>query len=166
MNKYTFQLFSILLFSAALISCSSETDSDLSPDQEAAAASVYDEQLAAELGADEYGMRRYIMAFLKAGPNRSQSDEEASRLQRAHLDNITRLANEGVLVMAGPFLDSGEVRGIYVFAVDSIEEARELSETDPAIQAGRLELELHPWYGSAALMQMGELHEKISKLNP
>ncbi len=123
----------------------------------------YDSLLAVETGADAYGMRKYVLAYLKAGPNRDQDSLETVMIQRAHLDNITRLAKAGKLVVAGPFLDEGEVRGIYVFAVETIEEARELTSTDPAIQAGRLIMDLHPWYSSAALMKINELHERISK---
>lgn len=124
---------------------------------------AYDSLLAQRLGADEYGMKTYVMAFLKSGPNRSQSPEEAAALQRAHLDNIKRLAEEGKLVLAGPFMDEGEVRGIYVFDVKTVEEAQALTETDPAIQAGRLVMELHPWYGSAALKELNNLHTKVAK---
>jgi uncharacterized protein YciI len=92
------------------------------------------------------------MAFLKKGPNRDQSKEEANELLRAHMDNIRRLTDEGKLVLAGPFMDDGEVRGIYIFDVKTVEEAKKLTETDPAIQAGSLIIDLHPWYGSAALM--------------
>ena len=123
----------------------------------------YDAEYAARMGADEYGMRSYVMAFLKAGPNRDQSEEEAAELQKAHLANITRLADEGVLVLAGPFLDEGEVRGIYIFKVATVEEARALTATDPAIKASRLEMELHPWYGSAALQEVGTLHKRLQK---
>ena len=121
-----------------------------------------DSMLAQKLGADDYGMKKYVMAFLKAGPNRDQDSATAAKLQRAHLDNITRLINEGKLVLAGPFLDGGELRGIYIFNVTSIEEAKALTETDPAVKAGRLVMELRPWYGSAALQQVKELHEKIA----
>ncbi|WP_436517937.1 YciI family protein [Ekhidna sp. To15] len=124
---------------------------------------VYDSTLAAETGADDYGMRRYVMAFLKEGPNRDQDSTEAARLQRAHLDNITRMAEGGKLVMAGPFFDDWEVKGIYIFAVETVEEAEELTKTDPAIQAGRLIMELHPWYGSAALMKAGDMHKRLAK---
>lgn len=126
----------------------------------------YNAELAEELGADDYGMRQYVMAFLKAGPNRDQDSTQAAELQRAHLENIRRMAEEGDLILAGPFMDSGEIRGIYVFDVQTVEEARKLTETDPAVQAGRLAMELHPWYGSAALMKINEIHGQISKENP
>ena len=120
-----------------------------------------DSALARELGADEYGMKKYVMAFLKKGPNRDRSPEEAAKLQKAHLDNIGRLAKEGKLTLAGPFLDDDDIRGIYIFNVTSIEEAKTLTETDPAIHAGSLVMELRPWYGSAGLMKVNEIHGKL-----
>ncbi len=125
---------------------------------------TYNADLAAKLGADDYGMRQYVMAFLKAGPNRDQDSSEAAALQRAHLDNIIRMAEEGQLVLAGPFLDQGDIKGIYIFAVNSVEEAEELTKTDPAVKAGRLIMELHPWYGSAAVMKINEIHKEIAKI--
>ncbi len=127
---------------------------------------VYDPELAQRLGADDYGMRRYVIAFLKAGPDRSHDRDEAMRIQAAHMANIHRMAEEGSLILAGPFLDGGELRGIYVFAVDTVEEARALTETDPAVQSGRLTMELHSWYGSAALMQVYDISLRISKDSP
>lgn len=125
---------------------------------------LYDSVMAQELGADAYGMRSYVLAFLKAGPNRDQDSVTSAEIQRAHLDNIKRMASEGKLVLAGPFLDDGEIRGIYLFAVESMDEARELTDTDPAVKAGRLVMELHPWYGSAAIMKVNEIHEQIKKM--
>jgi len=129
-------------------------------------AEEFDPELAAALGADDYGMRQYVMAFLKSGPNRSENPEDAQALQRAHLDNIRKMAEAGQLVLAGPFMDRGEIRGIYLFAVDSVEEAEALTSTDPAVQAGSLVMELHPWYGSAALMKVNDLHAQIAKFDP
>ena len=120
---------------------------------------VKDTALAQELGADDYAMKQYVMAFLKKGPNRNRTPDDARKLQAAHMENIGRLAKEGKLVLAGPFLDDGPIRGIYIFNVTSIEEAKKLTETDPAIKAGSLEMDLHPWYGSAALMKVNEIHE-------
>jgi uncharacterized protein YciI len=130
------------------------------------AQSVYDAALAARLKADDNGMRTYVMALLKAGPNRNRPPEEAQRLQAAHRANINRLAAEGKLVLAGPFADDGVLRGIYVFDVATIAEAEALTRTDPAIQAGQLVMELHPWYGSAALLMVNDIHGKLEKPRP
>ena len=128
--------------------------------------SVYDAALAARLKADDNGMRTYVMALLKAGPNRERLRDEAQRLQAAHRANINRLAQEGRLVVAGPFADDGLLRGIYVFDVPTIAEAEALTRTDPAIQAGQLVMELHLWYGSAALLMVNEIHAKLEKPRP
>ena len=114
-------------------------------------------------GADKYGMKKYVMAFLKKGPNRDQPKAVKDSIQKAHLKNITRMAEEKKLVVAGPFLDDGEIRGIYIFNVSTIKEADELTKTDPAIQAGSLKMELRPWYGSAALLDIYEIHKSLSQ---
>jgi len=123
----------------------------------------FDQKLATELNADDYGMKTYVMALLKTGPNRSTDSITKAQLQRAHLDNITKMAENGTLVLAGPFLDNGELRGIYLFNVETIEEAKKLTETDPLIKSGGLIMELHPFYGSAAIQKMEEIHQKIQK---
>ena len=84
----------------------------------------YDAQLAQKLGADEYGMKTYVMAFLKRGPNRPKDSTTRAELQKAHLKNITRLVNEGKLILAGPFLDDQDIRGIFIFNVSTVEEAK------------------------------------------
>lgn len=130
------------------------------------AQSPYDAALAAKLKADDNGMRTYVMAFLKAGPNRERPPDEAQKLQAAHRANIRRLAAEGKLVLAGPFAHAGVLRGIYIFDVATVAEAEALTRTDPAIQAGQLVMELHPWYGTAALMMVNEVHATIQKPRP
>lgn len=126
---------------------------------------VFDSVKAYEYGADDYGMKMYVMAFLKRGPNRDRDSAEAYDLQRAHLDNINRLVEEGKMVLAGPFGGDGDLRGIYIFNVETVEEAKALTETDPAIKAGSLEMELIPWYGSAAVVGIVDEHAKIAKIN-
>ncbi len=124
---------------------------------------AYDSSLAQQLGADDYGMRMYVMAFLKRGPTKIEDANERAKLQQAHMANITRLATEGKLLLAGPFGDTGTVRGIYIFDVRTVEEAAALTATDPAIQAGTLQMELHPWYGSAVLMELPARHKLIQR---
>lgn len=110
-------------------------------------------------GADGYGMRQYVLAYLKTGSARS---ENAAELQQAHMANIERMAAAGQLVLAGPLLDGGEVRGLYIFDTPSVDSARAWTATDPAVQAGVFDMELHPWYGSAALLAVNELHEQLA----
>ncbi|MEN1728479.1 MAG: YciI family protein [Pseudomonadota bacterium] len=129
-------------------------------------ASAFDAELAETLGADAYGMRQYVMAFLKAGPNQEGDPEDIQAIQDGHMAYIRAMAEDGTLAMAGPFMDGGELRGIFIFAVDSLEEAEALTAADPAVQAGRLVMELKPWYGSAALMKVGEIHQQIAQSNP
>ncbi len=124
---------------------------------------AFDEALAKRLGADEYGMKKYVIAFLKQGPDSNQNPAEAEKLQQAHLKNIMRMADEGTLILAGPFMDGGNLKGIYIFNVTTIEEAKKLTETDPAIKAGRLSMDLRPWYGSAALMEVMKIHKALEK---
>jgi len=157
MCKY---LLGLLVMTLLIISCARPSVAVTNEET-----SGYNEKLALEVGADDYGMRKYVMAFLKTGPNRDRPKEEADALQVAHMENINKLAEAGKLCLAGPFLHDGELRGIYVFNVETIEEAEQLTNTDPAIKAGSLVMELVPWYGSAALMKIKELHGRVAKIN-
>ncbi|MDQ1706967.1 MAG: hypothetical protein QOJ88_178 [Pyrinomonadaceae bacterium] len=86
------------------------------------------------------------LAFLTRGAKWTPEQTPATaELQKAHLANIVRLAGLKKLVVAGPFGDNGELRGIFVFKVATLAEARALADTDPAVQAGRLALDIHPW---------------------
>ncbi|MBL0107071.1 MAG: hypothetical protein IPP52_07250 [Ignavibacteria bacterium] len=124
---------------------------------------TYDSLLAKKYGADDYGMKQFIMAFLKSGKNILTDKAEEDRLQSEHMKNINKMAEDGKLVIAGPFMDNQSLKGIYIFDVRTLEEARELTSTDPAVKAGVLEMELHPWYGSAALLEINNIHNKIQK---
>jgi uncharacterized protein YciI len=144
-------------------SCSSTTK-EVDKSKETSKSS-YDSLLAQKYNADPYGMKSYVIAFLKRGPNPSKDSSEAVKLQKAHLENINRLAQQGTLVLAGPFFGDGDLRGIYIFDVSSIEEAEKLTASDPLIQSGGLVMELHKWYGSAALMAIPEIHKKLEQVN-
>ncbi|WP_343618580.1 YciI family protein [Flavobacterium sp.] len=124
----------------------------------------YDETLAKSLHADEYGMKKYVFCLLKSGTNTTASKEETQKLFEGHMANINKLAKEGKLVVAGPFMKNDrKYRGIYIFNVETIDEAKALVATDPAIKANLLEAELTPWYSSAALQEITKIHDKIAK---
>jgi len=90
-------------------------------------------------------MTAYLAFLVRGAKWTPDKTPETEAIQKAHLANIGRLAEMKKLVVAGPFGDDGTLRGIFVFRVNSIDEARSLAATDPAVQAGRLALQIHPW---------------------
>lgn len=127
---------------------------------------AYDAELAKRLGADKIGMRKYVLALLKTGPNDSAITDKDKRAElfKGHFGMINRLAAEGKLVLAGPFDDEKkEFRGLYIFNVETIEEARKLTETDPSIKAGVFKVEFIKWYGSAGVMEVNNIHNRITQ---
>jgi uncharacterized protein YciI len=138
------------------------SDTPISTDTSAPPAPTFDAELAARHGADERGMRRYVLVLLKTGPTRVPDGEARTAMFAGHMANIQRLATEGKLAVAGPFMPSDTgLRGLFIFAVESVEEAKALTETDPVIVNGEMVAEYHPWYGSAALMATAGLHERM-----
>lgn len=127
-----------------------------------APAQAYDATLAQRVGADERGMRRYVLVILKTAGTRVPDGPARDAMFAGHFANIERLAKAGKLAVAGPFVqDPAGWRGLYVFAVDDIAEARALTESDPVIVQGEMVAEYHPWYGAAALMLVPEWHERL-----
>lgn len=123
----------------------------------------FDAQYASRLGADKMGMRQYVLVILKTGPNKMAAGKERNEMFAGHFANINRLAKEGKLAVAGPLDGVDGWRGLYVFAVPTIEEAQALTATDPVIINGEMIAEYHKWYGSAAMMEVSKIHEKIAE---
>lgn len=86
------------------------------------------------------------MVFLRKGPRRNQDTAVAAKIQRDHLANIGKLAEAGKIVVAGPFGDNGDLRGIFIMDCADSLEAVSLVNTDPAVAAGRLSFEIKPWW--------------------
>jgi len=126
---------------------------------------AYDAELAKRLGADERGMKNYVLCILKTGPKDAEiKGDERKEIFAGHFANIQRLAEEGKLAVAGPFGKNDRAwRGLYIFNVATVEEAEKLVVLDPAVKAGVFVPELTPWYGSAAMMVITETHRKIAK---
>jgi uncharacterized protein len=124
----------------------------------------YDAQLAQSLGADEYGMKAYTLVILKTGKNTTDNKPLLDSLFRGHMTNIKRLADAGKLVVAGPIgKNDKSYRGIFILTAKNAAEANEMLQLDPAIKANVFDVELYPWYGSAALPEYLKVHEKIEK---
>jgi uncharacterized protein YciI len=90
-------------------------------------------------------MKVYYFVMLTKGPNRGQDSATAANIQKEHLANIKRMSDEGKLVVAGPFMDNAEWRGIYIFDLPDNKAVAALLNSDEAISSGRLKYEIHPW---------------------
>lgn len=125
---------------------------------------AYNKALADSLGADDYGMKSYVLVILKTGAVKMADKAKSDSLFGGHLKNIGRLASEGKLTVAGPLQKNDkDYRGIFILNVKTREEAKALLETDPAVKAGLLEPELYGWYGSAALPMYLKYHDEVQK---
>lgn len=129
------------------------------------AEATFNASLAKSLGADDYGMKQYVFCILKKGSNTTATKEEQTKLFEGHMANINKLAKERKLVVAGPFMQNDRnYSGIFIFNVTTVDEALKLVESDPAVKAKIFEVELTPWYSSAALQQTSQMHDQIAKI--
>lgn len=128
----------------------------------------YDKALAEKLGGDDYGMKSYFLVILKTGGNTTTNKEYVNESFKGHLQNINRLAKEGILVVAGPIgKNDKSYRGIFILQnINTIEDAKILLLTDPAISNGLLDYDIFTWYGSAALPEYLKYSDMIWKVNP
>jgi len=93
-------------------------------------------------------MQKYFIAFLKKGPNRSQPEEEANKLQAEHMAHLGKMYELGYADISGPFEDEGDISGITIYNVPTLQMADSLANADPMVKAGRLVIEMHPWWAA------------------
>ncbi|MTE27053.1 YciI family protein [Winogradskyella ouciana] len=157
----------IILCVFSLLSCKNETKSNekTSESQEESIETIK-EQSVAEIKAklvdegyevfdyvdektkDTTLMQQYFIAFLKRGPIRNQNEEKSARLQKEHLAHLGKMYELGYADISGPFGDDGDIRGITIYNVPTLEMADSLANADPMVKAGRLVRELHPWWAA------------------
>lgn len=123
----------------------------------------FDAELARSLGADDYGMKPYVLVILKTGPRRMPDGPAREAMFKGHFANMQRLSAEGKLALAGPLDGVDGWRGLFVFAVAEIAEAQALTATDPVIIEGEMVAEYHKYYGSAALLLVRDAHRRLAR---
>lgn len=91
------------------------------------------------------GMKQYWFVMLKNGPKRDQPSDEAQKLQAGHMANMEAYAARGILQIAGPMMDGGDIRGIFILDAPDRAGAEAMCDDDPAVKAGRLLCDIRPW---------------------
>lgn len=126
-----------------------------------------DTLLAAKLGADDYGMKKYVFVLLTTGQNTTTDKSFRDSCFASHMVNIGSLVSAGKLVVAGPFMkNDASFRGLFILDVPTIEEAQSLMLGDAAIQSGILAPQYFFWYGSAALPEYLPVSDKVWRIKP
>ena len=156
-----------IILASSLISCGKETvqpkdESTETVEETLATKNEAAKQLAAELKAKGYEtfdyvdpdtgevviMQQYFIAFLKRGPERSQNKAAADSLQALHLAHLGKMYELGYADISGPFGDDGDIRGMTIYNTPTLAMADSLANLDPSVKAGRLVIEVHPWWAA------------------
>jgi uncharacterized protein YciI len=109
--------------------------------------SVTDEEPRTAEPPDEFDV--YELVILRRPANAAPIDEATAELfQRQHLGHFATMKEAGHLKVAGPLENQPDQswRGICIYQVGSLEEARRLAESDPAVRAGRFSIDVMNWY--------------------
>ncbi len=139
-----------LLFVLLLISCGKtekQQETNLTKTEKTEQGSGH-ETFSYKEGDSTYVMQKYFMVFLKKGPKRDQDSVTAAKIQEKHLAHLEKLYLDGKTSITGPFESEGDVLGIVVFNTPTLREADSLANADPAVKAGRLVVETHPWWAA------------------
>ncbi|WP_457320144.1 YciI family protein [Roseateles sp. P5_E11] len=152
------KLFELLAACALTLLCALPVQAQEAP--------IYDAAKAQAWGANDQGLRPYVLVLLKNGPKRMPDGPERDEMFKGHFANMQRLAKEGLLVYAGPLDGQNGLRGLFIFATKDPEVARKAVDTDPVIINGEMVADVHRHFGSAALMAVNEWHTKLIKPKP
>lgn len=93
-------------------------------------------------------MQQYFMAFSRNGPIRTTIEEEVVQLQKEHKEYIKKMYDLGYADISGPLSDDGDILSITIYNVPTLKMADSLAKSDPMVQAGRLEVEVRPWWAA------------------
>ena len=160
------KLFCLLILSVFVISCNVQN----TVPKNTASEPEFSQKLADSLGADQRGMKNYILVILKTGPKDAiiTDKKEREKLFKGHFSNMTEMEKMGILKMAGPFATKNDLgyRGIFLLDVKTEEEAKSILQNDPTIKSDVFTVEILPWYGSAAIPMHLKYHKQISKETP
>ncbi len=158
MKKVVFLLLCVIVFSCKTDTKNNHVDSSELTKKIKKSAKQIKEELTAEgyeifydidsKTKDTFLMQKYFIVFLKRGAAQNQTEEEINSLQQQHMAHLTKMYELGFADISGPFGDNGDLRGITIYNVPTLKMADSLANADPMVKAGRLDIELHPWWAA------------------
>jgi uncharacterized protein len=101
---------------------------------------------------------RYQLILLRRPDVVPALDEATSDLlQSQHLGHFATMKEQGHLLVSGPLRDQADerLRGICLYQVDSLHEARRLAELDPAVKAGLFVVDTMTWFTAKGALPFG-----------
>ncbi|MGN6474826.1 MAG: YciI family protein [Mycobacteriales bacterium] len=90
----------------------------------------------------------YQLVILRRPAERPTYDEATEDLlQLQHLGHFANMQEAGLMHVAGPLSDQPDhsMRGICIYQVGSVDEARRHAEDDPAVRAGLFTIDVMTW---------------------
>ena len=107
--------------------------------------------------AEPPGMEQYALVLMKRGGNWNPDAPEFIDVMKQHRAFVKQMTDQGNLAIAGPFpfSDQGELLGVAVFRVGT-EQTAKLTQNDPAVKAGLLKPEIHPWATGKGVLASGQ----------
>ncbi|MDX2065198.1 MAG: YciI family protein [Fimbriimonadaceae bacterium] len=87
----------------------------------------------------------FLILLVRPANATSYPPEKLQEIQAAHLKHLGDHYNLGHFRVAGPMMIDQPIRGVVVAEADSLRQAKEYAEADPAVRANRLAVEVYPW---------------------
>jgi uncharacterized protein YciI len=100
-------------------------------------------------------LEAYELVLLRRPTDATAYDDDTlERIQREHIAYHASLRAAGDVVTNGPVVDQPDesLRGLAFYRTGSLQRARELAEADPAVQAGRLAVDVMHWWSPPETM--------------
>lgn len=106
--------------------------------------------------------RDYVFVFIKTGPATGLTPEAQREAFAGHFSNMERLADEGELLIAGPFMPPkpADHRGLFVIDEKTVDAGMVHAATDPTTVAGIFVLEGRVFTTDAPLTDLPRLEKE------
>jgi len=98
--------------------------------------------------AQENKLVQFHLVIFSLGPKAGSTNSDGMPIIRQHIDHAAAMVKSGKAVIGGSILDADNSRPseVVILRTSSAEEAKSWIESDPAIKAGLLSAEIHPWW--------------------